>query len=200
MTLIDELLAELGDPGLEQIAGMLGTDTATARAVIQAATGTVVAGMARGADHPEGAEALRGALDDHADADPFNGDVASLMRDGQNILAHVLGTQGTEYAAEGLARFSGVDEGALLKVLPLLAPMIMSLLADRAARQDMDTDTMTGELRRERSATSSGLEDLIAPILGDIFGDSSVPARSGVVEPRAGAEQQAARGAQNPDW
>jgi hypothetical protein len=170
---MDELLTELGEPGLEQIAGMLGTDLATARWVIQAAGGIIVAGLARGAEHPEGAEALRYALDEHMDTDPFNSDVASLTRDGQHILAHVLGGQGVEYVAEGLARLADADVGGLMKVLPLLAPMIMSLFAGRAG---MDTRTMTADLRRERAAGPAGLEELIGGILHGLFGDPVAPA------------------------
>ncbi|MFI7448305.1 DUF937 domain-containing protein [Nonomuraea sp. NPDC049714] len=176
MTLTDELLAELGEPGLEQLAGMLGTDVGTARWVLQAAGGIIVAGLARSAAYPEGAEALRCALDEHVDTDPFNSDVASLTRDGQHILAHVLGGQGVEYAAEGLARLADADVGALMKVLPLLAPMIMSLFADRAIKAGMDTRSMAADLRRERSAGPAGLENLIAGVLQGIFGDTVAPA------------------------
>jgi hypothetical protein len=166
---MDELLAELGDPGLEQLAGMLGTDLDTARSAIRAAGGIIVAGLARGAEHPEGAEALRCALDEHVDTDPFNSDVASLTRDGRHILAYVLGGQGVEYAAEGLARLTDLDVGALMKVLPLLAPMIMSLLA---GREGMDAGSMAADLRRERSA---GPEP-IGGILQGLFDDPLAPA------------------------
>ncbi|MEU4575854.1 DUF937 domain-containing protein [Nonomuraea sp. ATR24] len=174
MTLTDQLVAELGDPGLEQLAGMLGTDPATVREVLRAATGVVVAGMVRSSEHPDGAEALRGALDDHVDADPFNGDVATLARDGQNILAHVLGGQGADHAADALADLTGLDSAALVKVLLLLAPMVMSLLADRAERAGMSTQDMTAELRRERAAVPAALE----PLLADLLGAPSSPTRS----------------------
>ncbi|MEU8248788.1 DUF937 domain-containing protein [Nonomuraea sp. NPDC048916] len=172
MTLNDELLAGLGDPGLEQIAGMLGTDVATARTVLQAVSGTIVGGMARNAEDPDGAEALRGALDEHVDADPFNGDIASLTRDGQSILGHVLGGQGTEQAAAGLARLADVDSGMLMKLLPLIAPMIMSLLANRASDQDMDAAAIAEELVREQSSLPSDLGAVLAGLLAGIFGET----------------------------
>ncbi|GAA3102773.1 hypothetical protein GCM10020001_019840 [Nonomuraea salmonea] len=101
---------------------MLGTDQLTARHVIEAVSATIVGGLARNAAHPDGADALRGALDDHMDADPFNGDVASLTRDGHSILGHVLGAQGTEQAATTLARLAGVGSSAIMKLMPLIAP------------------------------------------------------------------------------
>ncbi|MFG1942509.1 DUF937 domain-containing protein [Nonomuraea sp. NPDC048826] len=171
MRLTDRLLAELGDPGLEQIGGMLATDPGRARDAIAAATAMIVGGMARDAEHPDGAEALRAALDEHTDADPFNGDVAALIRDGQNILAHVLGGQGTETVAYGLARLSGLDPGAVMRLLALLAPMVMSLLAVQAGDADMSTEEMAAELGRERA----GLPRELGALLADAFGDLPEP-------------------------
>jgi hypothetical protein len=175
VTLTDQLVAELGDPGMEQLAGMLGTGPAAAREVLHAATGVIVAGMVRSSEHPDAAEALRAALDEHIDADPFNGDVATLARDGQNILTHVLGGQGAEQAADGLGELYGLDSAALVKVLLLLAPMVMSLLADRAERVDMGTEEMAAELRRERATAPKALEPLLTGLLGDPWAHTRSP-------------------------
>ncbi|MFB4281403.1 MULTISPECIES: DUF937 domain-containing protein [unclassified Nonomuraea] len=198
MTLNDELLAGLGDSGLEQIAGMLGTDTLTARKVVEAVAGTIVGGMARNAEHPDGADALRGALDDHMDADPFNGDVASLTRDGHSILGHVLGGQGTEQAAAELSQLAGVNSGTIMKLLPLIAPMIMSLLANRAASRDMDAGAVADDLNREQSSIPGGLGELLGGMLGNIFG-GAVPRQSSPYEPYR-TEREVAPGTSNPDW
>ncbi|MEV4108005.1 DUF937 domain-containing protein [Nonomuraea sp. NPDC049695] len=206
MTLTDELLAGLGDPGLEQIAGMLGTGTTTARDVVQAVSGVIIGGMAANTRYLDGAEALRGALDDHVDTDPFSGDVASLTRDGHSILGHVLGGQGTEQAAAGLARFAGIDSGSVMKLLPLIAPMIMSLLADRAASRDLDADALADDLNREQATLPDDLGDLLDGLLSTIFG-GGVPQQSGPYEPgpRAGGHgapdgHELAPGSSNSDW
>ncbi|MEV0229796.1 DUF937 domain-containing protein [Nonomuraea sp. NPDC050786] len=206
MTLTDELLAGLGDPGLEQIAGMLGTGTTTARDVVQAVSGVIIGGMAANTRYLDGAEALRGALDDHVDTDPFSGDVASLTRDGQSILGHVLGGEGTEQAADGLARFAGLDPGNVLKLLPLIAPMIMSLLADRAASRDLDADALADDLNRERATVPDDLGELLNGLLSTIFG-GGVPQQGGPYEPgpRAGGHgapdgHELAPGSTNSDW
>ncbi|NUW43074.1 DUF937 domain-containing protein [Nonomuraea rhodomycinica] len=170
MTLTDEILDRLGDPGLEQFAGMLGTCTATTRTVLQVVTGTIVGGMARNADDPDGAEALRGALEDHVDADPFNGDIASLTRDGQSILGHVLGAQGTEQAAAELSRLAGADPAALMKILPLVAPMVMSVLACHAAEHDMEARDVADVLHREQAALPLRLTDFVEALLDGVYG------------------------------
>jgi hypothetical protein len=179
VSLHDEILERLGEPGLEQVAAMLGTDQTQARAVVQAVTSTIVGGLARNAQHPDGADALRGALEDHVDADPFNADVASLTRDGHGVLAHVLGGQGTEQAAVGLGRLAGIDTGAIMKLLPLIAPMVLSLLADRAARHDMDARDVTDQLARERAAGPAGSAEAVEELLTVIF-DGGVPWAGGL--------------------
>ncbi|MEW9553073.1 DUF937 domain-containing protein [Nonomuraea sp. NPDC050783] len=175
MTLHDELvdqqlLDQLGEPGVEQMAALLGTDEARARDVVQAVTGVIVGGLARNVQYPDGADALRGALEDHADADPFDGDVASLTRDGHSILGHVFGGQGTEAAATGLAHLFGLDTGAMMKLLPLVAPMVMYLLATRAAGRDLDADGLADELERERAAMPAERRDLLDDLLDRVLG------------------------------
>ncbi|NUP01237.1 MAG: DUF937 domain-containing protein [Nonomuraea sp.] len=194
MTLNDELLTQLGDSGVDQIAGMLGTDPATARKVIEAVAGTIVGGMARNAEHPDGAEALRAALDDHVDTDPFNGDVASLTRDGHSILGHVLGGQGTERAAAGLSQLAGVSPGTIMKLLPLIAPMVMSLLAGRAAKGTMDAGAVAADLDKEHASLPGGLGNLVGGLLSGIFG-GPIPPQGGPYESPTPARRSA-----NPDW
>ncbi|MED7931002.1 DUF937 domain-containing protein [Nonomuraea sp. LP-02] len=173
-----QLLEQLGRPGLEQTAAMLGTDLDKARDVVQAVTGVIIGGLARNVQYPDGADALRGALEDHVDADPFDGDVASLTRDGHSILGHVLGGQGTEVAATGLGRLFGVDTGAMMKLLPLIAPMVMYLLATRADGRDLDADALVDELERERAALPDSRRDLLDELLDHIFGPG--PGRPGI--------------------
>jgi hypothetical protein len=131
--------------------------------------------MLRNAAHPDGAEALRGALDDHVDADPFNGDVASLSRDGQSILGHVFGGTGSEHVADELARIAGADQRTIMKLMQLVAPMVMSLLAVRAARGDLDSGALAESLQEEYGVLPGRLGELIDGLLSDIFGDPAEP-------------------------
>jgi hypothetical protein len=200
VTLNDELLAGLGAPGLEQIAGMLGTDQLTARKVTEAVSGTIVGGLAYNAAHPDGADALRGALDDHMDADPFNGDVASLTRDGHSILGHIFGAQATERAAARLAQLAGVGSARIMKLMPLIAPMIMSLLANRAVERGMDSAALADDLDRERTSLSGGLGELIDELLGDVLDGSGMP-RPPAPYPAYRTEREVTPGSTyNADW
>ncbi|MEU4695568.1 DUF937 domain-containing protein [Nonomuraea dietziae] len=174
MTLNDELFAALGDSGLQQIAGLLGTDTAQARTAVEAAVGTIVGGMAHRTGDAQGAQALRSALDQHVDKDPFTAvtaDPQGLEREGHGILGHVLGQQGTEQAAAGISQFAGLNSQQVMKLLAALASIVMSLLANRANRQGMDAGAVADDLDREQSsARSGGLGDVLGGLLGSILG------------------------------
>ncbi|MFE3453823.1 DUF937 domain-containing protein [Nonomuraea sp. NPDC059194] len=180
MTLNDEIFARLGDPGLEQIAGLLGTDTAQARTAVEAVVGTIVGGMAHNTGDSQGAQALRTALDDHVDRDPFSADPSDLEQEGQGILGHVLGRQGTEQAADGISQFAGLNSATVLKLLAALAPIVMSILANRASRQQMDAGAVADDLNKEQSATQGGMNDVLGGLLGSIFGGQGAGGAGGL--------------------
>lgn len=128
---INDLISRLP---IDQIAQRLGTDQGSALAAVQAAVPSLVAGMQSNASSPEGAQSLFGALGQHQGQ---FGDVPDLQRvdeaDGQKIVQHALG-QNAEPLAQQLSAAgpSGVDLGALVKkVLPIVAPFVLSWLADR---------------------------------------------------------------------
>jgi hypothetical protein len=124
--------------------------------------------------------------------------VASLTREGHSILGHVLGSQGTDRAAAGLSQLAGVSSGTIMKLLPLIAPMIMSLLADRATSRGMDGGAIADDLNREHASLPDGLGKLVGGLLGNIFG-GQVPQQSGPYEPEP-QDPEPAQGRSNPDW
>ncbi len=179
VTLNDEIFARLGDPGLEQIAGLLGTDTTQARTVVEAAVTTIVGGMAYNTGEPQGAQALRAALDDHVDSDPFSADPSDLEQEGRGILGHLLGRQGTEQAADGISQFAGLNSATILKVLAALAPIVMSILANRASRQGMDAGAVADDLNKEQSTAPGGMNDVLGELLRSILGGGAGGAGAG---------------------
>lgn len=122
---------------LDQIAGKLGVDQDTARATVATALPSLVAGMQNNAASPEGASALQNAIAQH-DAALIEGVVnidAIDTDDGQKIVDHVLGGNQAVLAAQlNGATPEGFDLGGLVqKVLPMLAPLVMSFLSKNAS-------------------------------------------------------------------
>lgn len=132
MTDIREILEQIP---VDQIAGMLGTDRASAQAAVEAAVPTLLAGMQSNAQAPDGAASLESALAQHQDGLIDGGVDASQVdtADGEKIVSHVFGGQQDQVASQlaGTANLGGVGGDLVRKLLPILAPIVMSYLAKK---------------------------------------------------------------------
>ncbi|GAB4098816.1 DUF937 domain-containing protein [Sinomonas halotolerans] len=132
MSEIDELLSRLP---IDQIAEQLGTDPTTARAAAEAALPSLVAGLGNNAQEPAGAAALEGALAEHRDGLADGGvDLSGVdTADGEKIVAHAFAGQQDDVAARlaGAAQLGGVGGELVRRLLPMLAPIVMSWLAGK---------------------------------------------------------------------
>ncbi|MDQ0821930.1 hypothetical protein QFZ79_004307 [Arthrobacter sp. V4I6] len=130
-----ELNDILGQIPVDQIAGMLGTDRQTAQAAVEAAVPTLLAGMQNNAQAPDGAASLESALSQHQDGLIEGGvDLAQVdTADGEKIVSHVFGGQQDQVASRlaGSAQLGGAGGDLVKKLLPILAPIVMSYLANK---------------------------------------------------------------------
>lgn len=132
MSDIQELLGQIP---VQQIASLLGTDTASAQAAVEAAVPTLLAGMQNNVQAPDGAAALESELARHRDGLADGGMDPSQVdtRDGEKIVGHVFGGQQDQVANRlaGTANLGGVGGDLVRKLLPILAPIVMSYLAKK---------------------------------------------------------------------
>jgi hypothetical protein len=130
-----ELHDILGQIPVEQIADMLGTDRQTAQTAVEAAVPTLLAGLHENAQAPEGAASLESALGQHRNGLIDGGvDAAQVdTADGEKIVNHVFGGQQDQVAHQlaGTAQLGGMGGDLVRKLLPLLAPIVMSYLANK---------------------------------------------------------------------
>ena len=132
MTELHDILRQIP---VEQIAGMLGTDRQTAQAAVEAAVPTLLAGMQNNAQASDGAASLESALGQHQDGLLEGGvDVSQVdTADGEKIVSHVFGGQQDQVASQlaGTSQLGGVGGDLIKKLLPILAPIVMSYLANK---------------------------------------------------------------------
>lgn len=173
--LLEGMLGQLGQGGVSQIAGALGVDDGQANSAIGMALPAILGGLANNAKSPEGAQALSSALGGHS-SDIF-GSLGGLLGgggDGSKILGHVLGSKQTS-VQNNLASQSGLSAGAIGKLLPMLAPLVMGYLSKQKSDGGLDAGGLGALLGSERKAQekkSPGLGGL-ASIL-DSDGDGSI--------------------------
>lgn len=123
-----------------QLAEAVGEDEATTRAAVQAALPALLGGLSANANDQSGAQSLLDALGQHQNtlADDIRLDAVDA-NDGEKILGHVFGGN-TDAVVNQLGGLGGAQTGSLVrKLLPLLAPIVLSWLAKRV------TGAMSGQ-------------------------------------------------------
>lgn len=130
---LDDILGQLP---VDQIAARLGVDHDTATRAVESALPALVGGMQANAQHPDGAASLASALGQHDD--DLIGSVSTGgagldqvdTQDGEKIVGHVFGEQQPQVVSR-LAGSSGVDKALMDRLLPILAPLVLSYLSKR---------------------------------------------------------------------
>ena len=161
-SLTDELLSQLRGAPLGQLSQQLGTSEPQTESAVSAALPLLLGALGRNASQPQGAEALFGALQrDHAgnDLGSVLGSIlggggggqamGSRSLDGGSILGHIFGGQ-RPTAEEGLGQATGLGGGQAGRLLSMLAPIVLSFLANRMSRQGLDAGGLGQELGQER--------------------------------------------------
>jgi hypothetical protein len=157
----------------------------SARAAVEAAVPTLLAGMQSNAQAPEGAASLESALAQHRDGLVDGGVDASQVDtdDGEKIVSHVFGGQQDQVASQlaGSANLGGVSGDLVRKLLPILAPIVMTYLAKKIlGGQDAGgtAGDVTGRGGTGESTGQPGGIDL-GSILGGILGGGSQGSQGG---------------------
>jgi hypothetical protein len=131
MASYDEIL---GQVPLQQLASQLGVDESEVEQAARTALPALLGGLQANAADPAGAQSLASALSEH------QGTVSSLAdvdeQDGQKIVGNIFGDNTDQVVSQlgGLGSGNGGSgsSGSLVqKLLPILAPIVMSWLANK---------------------------------------------------------------------
>ncbi|UUN26995.1 DUF937 domain-containing protein [Streptomyces sp. FIT100] len=128
-----DVLNELGDDRLTEIAGLLGTDAAGATTVVDSSVSELSGGLREAAATPDQAEEVRQAVAEVSEP-PLEG-VATLGGGllGGGLMASVL-SRLARPAATAVAKRTGLPVATVSRVLELLIPVVVTVLTKRAAR------------------------------------------------------------------
>ncbi len=175
--LVEGILRQLGPAGVAQLAKGLGADEQAVNGAVAAAIPAIIAGMANNTRSNQGAESLSQALNDHSPT-VFD-DLGALLdgggvADGAKILGHVLG-QRRPAVEQNLARQSGVNIDLVMRLLPILAPLVMGYLSKQKRSRDLNPGGLGDLLNSERHQAEGRQPGLggLAAIL-DADGDGSI--------------------------
>jgi hypothetical protein len=173
--LTNQVLSHLDPESVAAIASQLGIDPAQAQAAIQQAVPLVVGGLAKNAQTDDGADALHTAVADHAGMDIGSvlGSVLGGGGAGGSILGHIFGSR-QDQAAQNLGQASGIGSQNGGQLMAMLAPIIMSVLANRTQGQGLGAGGLGGMLGQElQHLGQSGHGGLLTSVL-DQDGDGQL--------------------------
>ncbi|GAA2451953.1 DUF937 domain-containing protein [Agromyces soli] len=161
MAALDELMSSLP---IGDIAKKLGVDEATATQAVEQALPALLAGMGANAQDQAGAASLQKAVSKHDPALVEGGvNLADVdEEDGKKIVKNVFG-QNTDQVVQALDQKQGGGAGDLIgKLLPILAPIVLSFLAQQFTKKSAGGESQGG-----------GIGDLLGGLLGGGSGGGS---------------------------
>ena len=161
---ITDIIAR-GDGGrnLAFLAQQLGLDEAQTRAAVDQLVPAVEAGIRRETTSPDGLSGLLAALAKGNHARYLDGDDAGIVDDGNAILGHIFGSKDVSRGvAAHAAAETGIGDGILKQMLPMIAAMVMGGLSKNVG-----------------GAGTSGGSGGIGDILGQVLGGGPASAGAG---------------------
>ncbi|WP_363366987.1 MULTISPECIES: DUF937 domain-containing protein [unclassified Microbacterium] len=169
---LDDILKQVP---IDDIAAKLGVSADEAKAAVEQGGAVLLGGLAKNASTSEGSSAIENALKRHEGT----GGAAKVddidQADGGKIVSHILGSdekEVTQKLTESKAT-AGIDFG---KLLPILAPIVMGLIANANKGKQSDAgqaqsgggigDVIGGLLGGGDSKSGGGIGDLLGGVLG----------------------------------
>ena len=169
-SLLDMVQQHLGANEVNQISQQLDVPPSQAQSAITAALPMIVGGMASNASQPGGSDAIHQSLESHAG---ILGNLGGLLggggvADGGGLLGKVLG-QHQAPVQQGVSQASGLDPDKTRKLLLMLAPIVVGVLAHKHAQAQSSPAQVSDELKRESQSAQQQAQSQ-APHLGGLLG------------------------------
>ncbi|MDV5145800.1 DUF937 domain-containing protein [Streptomyces sp. SBC-4] len=145
----DDVLTELGDDRLQEIAGLLGTDATGAQELVGSSVAELSGELRQAAAEPASADEVRAAVDEVTSAEPPLQGVAGfggLAAGG--LMAGVLGRLARP-AANAIAKKTGIPAATVTRAVDILVPVVLAVMTRRATT------------KRSGGTAADGLGDLL---------------------------------------
>lgn len=176
MSLLDFVSGQVSPDTIDMLARAVDAPPERTQSAIGAALPILVGALGQNAQKPGGADAILSALGGHG------GDLLSSLggllgapshaSDGSGILGHVLGDR-RPAVENAVAQSSGLDASKVALLLPLLAPIVMSLLAKKATQDGLDAGGLASMLGQDQARVEQQAPSLLTALL-DRNGDGNV--------------------------
>ncbi|MEO6999943.1 MAG: DUF937 domain-containing protein [Terracoccus sp.] len=164
MSELDEILNQVP---IGQLASQWGVDESEIKAATQSALPALLGGLQANAQDPKAADSIVSALSNHTGTVRGLDDIDE--DDGQKIVGNIFGGNQDQVVSQ-LGGLGGASGSITSKLMPILAPIVMSWLA-----------------RKMGGAGGSGSGGGIGGMLGGMLGGGGAPADASTNQPETGA-------------
>ena len=170
-TILEMLSERLGPESVESLSRSLGTTQETTSRALAGGIPLLLAALGRNASAPGGAQALLAALDRDHDGSIID-DLAGFLgggglQQGEGVLGHVFG-QRQQSVEAALGGMSGLDAQGAHRLLALLAPVVLGMLARTKQERGLDAGGLGEMLGGERQHAEQSASDAMA-LLGRVL-------------------------------
>jgi len=185
MNFLEILQGQLSDDVLGHISNQIGAEKEQTASAANSIFTTLVGGLAGHASSESGLSGLTAMLDSNHDGsvlDDLMGMVTGMTQgggdqqpavnalDGAGILNTILGDR-QEAAAQHISQSSGLSIGQIMKLMPILAPIVMGVIGRARNQGGIGMSDIAGILMGStQNAQQGGMGDLIGSVLGGVFG------------------------------
>lgn len=181
--LLDLLTGSQAQPAKQQLGQQFGLDDDMTQKALSALIPALSAGIKSNATKPGGLEGLLGALQSGGHKryieEPSLLNQPQTRDDGNGILGHLLGSKDmSRSVANHAAEKTGLDQGILKQMLPLVATMVMGSLSKKSEEPDVMSSLMgmLGGAAPQPQQKSGGLGGLLGGLLGGAKKQQAQPA------------------------
>lgn len=180
LNLLDMLSGPAGRGAVAQMGQQFGLDERQASQAVAALLPALSSGLKRNVSQPGGLEALVGALgsghhQQYLDQ-PETLARPETVQDGNAILGHLLGSKDVSRAAAARAsQRTGLSDGLLKQMLPLVATMVMGSLSKQKQEPSIANALMGALSGSAGGGQQAGGGGLLGGIIGSVLGGGSKP-------------------------
>jgi hypothetical protein len=182
MALMDMVQQHLGQSEISQISQQLGVSPGIAQTAIAAAIPMIVGGMASHASQPDGASSVQQAITAH---DGVTDDVGAVLQSGPpadvggsgGLLGRILGNH-HDAVQQGVQQASGLDSEKAKKLLMMLSPIVLGVLARRQFGGQSVQQASPGQLGsvlNQEAQAAAAQSPHVGGLLGKILGAVQTP-------------------------
>jgi hypothetical protein len=173
MSVTDAVQQHLGPSEINQISQLLGVSPDVAQRAVSAALPMILGGMATHASQPDGAATVGQAIDTHQGAAD---NVASVLAAGPpadatssgGLLGRIFGSHHNTVTT-GVQQASGLDADKTKRLLLMLSPILLGILARRQFGNQQAASDQLGTVLQQEAQTAARQSPQAGGLLGSLF-------------------------------